>query len=704
MSRKQVAKSETIQKNSAMNPYIPASTILPETTLKSILLGIVLAIVLAGSNAYLGLKMGQTISASIPAAVISMSVLRLFRNSNILENNIVQTIASAGEVVAAGVIFTIPALVVMGHWKTFDYWQITMIAIIGGILGVMYSIPLRRALIVESDLKFPEGVAIAEVLKVGDIQQKSGKAGGVGFLISGALGASLLKLSQTGLHIMAETFSAWGKFGSTVFGFSNGLSLSLLGAGYIVGLNVAVNLFIGLAIVWLVGVPLYTTFTSPQDLGLPLTASAEEWAMAVRAAKFRYIGVGTMVTGGLWALVSLIKPIQQAVVSSIEAFRKSRQGIAVAPLRTEHDIPMVMVIAGVLLLAIPLTLIFNNVLSNADLALSTPMYLVTLLFLTLGSLFIGFICASIGGYMAGIVGSSCNPLSGITIGAILIISFSLLVILGAEIKFGIASKETLSLAAVVIMIGAVVAVAASLSCDNLQDLKSGQLVGSTPWRQQLTLIVGVIAGGLVVAPILQLLYEAYGIGGVFPRPGMNPAHSLAAPQATLMASVAQGIFEHTLDWPLVLIGVGLGVGVIIIDRLVLEKIQSPYRLSVLAIALGIYLPIDVTMPIVLGGIISKLAKLAVAKKSESLTTKAKAELESATDRQGLLFSAGMIAGDALLGILLAIPFAAYQSTTILAIVGPGFEQGAAVLGTTVFVGFMMYLYHLSTVQKLGKQA
>lgn len=689
-------------KSNNVSPYIPATVSLPETTLKAILLGIILAIVLAGSNAYLGLKMGQTISASIPAAVISMSVLRLFRQSNILENNIVQTIASAGEVVAAGVIFTLPALVVMGHWTEFPYWQITIIAIIGGILGVMYSIPLRRALIVESDLKFPEGVAIAEVLKVGDAQKTAGKDSGVGLLIGGAVGASLMKFAQTGLHLLGESVAAWGRFGNTVFGLSSGLSLSLVGAGFIVGLKVAVNLFIGLAIVWLVGVPVFTTFTTPEDVGLPMNASAGDWAMAVRAAKVRYIGVGTMVMGGLWALISLLKPIQQAVLSSFDALKKSRQGIIVTPLRTEYDIPMTFVIAGVVLLSIPLAIIFNNVLGNAELPLSSPMYWLTLVFLTFAALFIGFICASIGGYMAGIVGSSCNPLSGITIGAILIISFSLLIILGAEIQFGIASKETLSLAAVVIMIGGVVAVAASLSCDNLQDLKSGQLVGSTPWRQQLTLIVGVVAGGLVVAPILQLLYEAYGIGGVFPREGMNPAHALAAPQATLMASVAQGIFERTLDWPLVLIGAALGLVIILIDKLILEKRESTYRLSVLAIALGIYLPIDVVAAIVTGGLISHLAKRAVSKKSAQLSSDKKAALERTVERQGLLFSAGMIAGDALLGILLAIPFATYQSTTILAVVGEDFAPTAMILGAITFAGFMLYLYNLATTSKLQK--
>lgn len=679
-------------------PYIDESKTLAELTIKSVLLGLLLAIVLAGSTAYLGLKMGQTISASIPAAVISMTVLRLFSKATILENNIVQTIASAGYVVVSGIIFTIPALIVMGYWKDFGYWQITIIAAIGGTLGVLFSVPLRRALIIDEKLKFPEGVAAAEVLKAGD-KISSGEKTGAGILAGGALCASLIKFCQTGLHVLGESLQGWVNVGGTVFGASSGFTLSMLGAGYIVGMKVAINLLVGAALAWLVGVPLYTYFGTPEGFGLTADASAFDWAMAVRTTKLRYIGVGTMIFGGLLAIFSLIAPIRSAVTSSFAAFQKSRMGETVHIPRTEYDIPMTIVLVCVMAFAIPVFFIFHDVLGTADLPITSSLYWITVTFLTLFSLFIGFICASIGGYMAGIVGSSANPISGITIGAILAVSIALLLLLGGEISFGGETKESLSLAATVIMIGGVVATAAALSCDNLQDLKAGHILGATPWKQQLGLILGVFAGASVIAPILQLLYEAYGMGGSFPRSGMDPAYALAAPQATLMASVAKGVFSQALDWPLVLIGMGIGLGIALLDWVLLKPLKSDYRLSVMAVALGIYLPMEVIMPLVIGGTINFFAKQRL-KSHKPRHGKNFSRVEASTERRGLLFASGLIAGDALVGIFLAIPFAAYQSTTILAIVGPSFKQTATILGVVTFVGICVYLYRLGYQDKV----
>lgn len=694
---------QTASEFSPVVPYIPASQTLPEVTIKGLILGTILAIVLAGSNAYLGLKMGQTISASIPAAVISMAVLRLFRNSNILENNIVQTIASAGEVVAAGIIFTIPALIVMGYWQGFGYWQVTSIAVVGGGLGILFSIPLRRALIVESDLRFPEGVATAEVLKAGDAQAHHTENKGGKYLVVGALMASTIHFCQNGLHILGESLHGWFKTGGAVFGFSTGFSLSMIGAGYIIGMKVGINLLVGAALAWLIGAPLYTFFSAgPQDFGLPVDASAMDFAMAVRAEKLRFIGVGTMVFGGVWTLFSLIKPIGKAISASFEAMRKSKTGQAVAVLRTDHDIPMTYVFAGILFLAAPIFIIFHNVFEVANLPITATLYWITIFFLTVVSLFVGFVCSSIGGYMAGVVGSSANPLSGVTIGAVLAVSLSLLLLLGTQINFGGHTQESTALAAAVIIIAGVVAVAAAISCDNLQDLKAGQLVGSTPWKQQLTLFIGVVAGAIVVAPILELLYEAYGIGGVFPHPGMNPAHALAAPQATLMASVAQGIFSHTLELSLVLIGVAIGIAVVIVDKGILARNNSKYRLSVLAVALGTYLPQDVVLPLVIGGLIHFFAQRRLASRKKALGDKYETVVAN-TGRQGLLLSAGLIAGDALIGIFLAIPFATYQDTNILAIVGPSFQETATILGTLVFAAVCYYLYILGTQDKMSER-
>ncbi len=687
-----------IKDQQGFRPYISASQNLPEITFKAVFLGVVLAIILAGSTAYLGLKMGQTISGSIPAVVISMTVLRMFRQSTILENNIVQTIASAGYVVASGIIFTIPALIVMGYWQEFDWVKITLIGIIGGTLGVFFSIPLRRALIIDEQLKFPEGLAAAEVLKAGDQIISHKEKTGVRFLALGAASASIIKFCQSGLYILGESVQGWFYLGGTVFGLGTGLTLSMIGAGYIVGMKVAINLLFGAALAWFVGLPLYTAFGTPQDFGLAADASAFDWAMAVRASKLRYIGVGTMIFGGLYALLSLIGPIRTAVASSFAAIQKSRLGQSVTILRTDRDISMAWVLFWIISLSGLVFAIFHNVLGTAELPITSSLYWITVCVLTVLSIAIGFIGASIGGYMAGIVGSSANPISGITIAAILAISTTLLLLLGGEINFGGETKESLSLAATVIMIGGVVATAAAVSCDNLQDLKSGYVLGATPWKQQVTLIVGVIAGACIIPPILQLLYEAYGIGGSFPRLGMDPSHALAAPQATLMASVAKGVFSHALDWPLVFIGIGIGLGIVILDRGILARRKSEYRLSVMAVALGIYLPMEVIMPLAIGGFISFLGRKRLNSRRKQLA-KSYAQVEATTERQGLLFASGLIAGDAIVGILLAIPFAAYQSTAILAIVGPSFKETATLLGAATFLAVAYYLYGLGYKEK-----
>lgn len=700
-------KPKQIEASNAQDekPFIPAHVHLPEITIKGVILGVFLAVVLAGSNAYLGLKMGQTVSASIPAAVISMTVLRLFRRSNILENNIVQTIASAGAVVASGAIFTMPALIFMGYWQRFDYFQITLVSVLGSILGILCSTPLRRTMIVESRLRFPEGVAAAEVLKAGEQAAQGAKDGASGtknatgaiFLVIGTIASGIIKFCQTGLQIFGETISYWFRIGPAVTGFDCGFSLSIVAAGYIAGMSVCVNFIIGMFLAWCVGVPLYAIFSQgPIDFGLPMDASAMDFAMAIRGSKMRYIGVGTMLVGGFWVFLSLVKPMKVAVTSALSAFfAKRKESI----LRTEKDIPIMYALAGSFLMGIPLLYLFDLNLSPEILGVSASWYWTCLMILTALTLLIGFVCSAIGAYMAGIVGASSTPTSGITISAILIIAISCVFLLSGSVVFGAASAATLSLCASTIMVAGIVAVAASVGCDNLQDLKTGQLVGATPWKQQWTLLIGSVASALVISYILELLYQAYGIGGSFPREGMDPKYALAAPQATLMASVTQGIFERTLDWSIVGIGVFIGLAVLAVDQLILAKRKSSVRLSILAIALGIYLPPDTVLPLIIGGALSSLATRRL-KKATPLKDQ-KALLEK-TERQGVMFSAGMIAGDALMGIFLAIPFAAYQRTDVLAIVGPSFHSVGLVLGTGVFVAICFYLYRLARFDVTSK--
>lgn len=688
---------KTSLKSSAnpVQPYITAEKSLPEITLKATLLSIFLAVIMAGSNAYLGLKIGLTVSATIPAAVISMTVLRFFRNSNILENNIVQTATSAGEVIAAAVVFTLPALLMMGYWKEFPFGLTTAIIIVGGLLGVLFSIPLRRAYIVENEeLKFPEGIATGEVLKVGDSEAREGTRD----LLMGGMFAGLIKFAQSGLMVMSEGAHYWFQTTRTVFGFGSGFSLVLVGAGYIVGVQVGVSMLIGAIVAWVIAVPLHGFL-----FGLPEGGSAYEIAVTIWNKNIRMIGVGTMVVGGVWTLVYLIKPIAEAIRSSLATLRKTRLGTQGSLLRTEYDIPINYVLIGVAVLTIPLAFIFHVILSQADMQIPMVLHIATVSVVTLFAIIVGFLCAAIAGYMTGLVGSSNNPLSGVTIMAILFISMILLVMLGTHIDFGTKGANSLAAAAIAIIIGAVMATAAAISGDNLQDLKSGQIVGATPWKQQVMLMLGVVAGSFVMAPILEVLYQAYGIGDSLPREGMDPTQALGAPKAAIMAAIAEGVFTHSLDWTMFSIGAALAIIFIIVDHL-LKDSDSTWRLPVLAVALGIYMPLDITIPLLVGGIIASLCQSKMKKEQPKLTEKEYTHEKEYANRRGMLFCSGLIAGESIIGILLAIPFAAYQSTDVFKIAPADFEDMGVLLGMLAFVGVAYYLYKIaSQFQKSAKK-
>ncbi|MDX1643322.1 MAG: oligopeptide transporter, OPT family, partial [Thermoanaerobaculia bacterium] len=376
-------------------PYIPASTTLPEITLKAILLGIVLSGVLGAANAYLGLFAGMTVSASIPAAVISMAILKLFKESNILENNIVQTSASAGESLAAGVIFTLPGLILLGTWSGFNYWEVTIIAGLGGVIGVLFTIPLRRALIVENPLRFPEGVATAEVLKVGD----TGGAG-IRFLLTGGLVGALFKLGSTGFRLWGETAQAARYVGSGIAYISTNLSPALVGVGYIVGLNIATLVFLGGAVNWWIAIPWVAA-----SQGLDPGADAASVAAGIWSAQTRYLGVGAMVIGGVWALISVRSSLVSGIKSGIEAYRLMRSGAADASLRTERDTPMQWVGIALVVSVIPVYFVFEHFTGSFGIAA----------FMAVVMLIAGFLFSAVAGYMAGLVGSSNNPISGVTI-------------------------------------------------------------------------------------------------------------------------------------------------------------------------------------------------------------------------------------------------------------------------------------------------
>ncbi len=664
------------------DPVIPASQSLPEMTFRGILLGIILTIILAAANAYLGLKVGQTVSASIPAAIISMSLLRFFKRSNVLENTMVQTMASVGESLIAGVTFIMPALIILHVWTGFYYWETVCISLLGGILGVLFTIPLRRALLIDKTLRYPEGVAISNVLKASSHKETTDmKALSWGGLIGG-----LITLFQTGFQILTDTFHFWIKSATTVFGFSLGLSPALIAAGYIVGINVAISFLVGIAIGWLAGVPLLTL-----HFGLPDTGSATDAAMQVWRLHIRYIGVGAMLIGGLWTLCTLLRPITHSISASFQSLRQAKQGIKKTILRTERDIPINYVLWGVILLIIPIFifLAWYIVPNDPDMSLHFHDFLcfVAALYILIG----GFLFCSISAYLAGLVGSSNTPVSGLLVSALLVLCLMLLGFF--SLQGGIAGKEIVG---VILAIGSsvILCVGLAISNDTMQDLKVGQVVGATPWKQQVMLVIGVLVSSFVVPPILELLYNAYGIGGVFPRPGMNESQMLGAPQAALMAAVAQGVYTHNLEWSMIILGALIAIICIIVDEIVK---QLGTRLPVLAVGLAIYLPMNTTIPVIIGGLLAYIIQFRLNQRySSSLSD------ETAITRhkhRGLLLACGIVAGASMTGVILAIPFAIKKSSDALKIMPDRFAEFSGMLSIMATFILCAWIYRMVMQKK-----
>lgn len=633
----------------------------PQLTVRAVVLSVILAMILAAANAYLGLFAGLTIATAIPAAVVSMAVLRVLGGGTILENNIVQTGASAGSSIAAGVIFTIPALIILGYWQDFRYSWVLAIAGLGGLLGVLFSVPLRRTMIVEEPLAFPEGKAAAEVLKAGD-----NPGPGVRTLaFSGALGAVIKLAAASGLKIIPDA-AIGATFIGKFFAFMGAnLSPALLGVGYIVGLNVGIVVVGGSILSWQFAIPIYHAFFLDTDPALATKiagASAEDLGYAIWSAKIRYLGVGAMLTGGIWTLFSLRKSLASGIRSGLAAARKNTAGTVIA--ETDRDLPMKWMLIALVLFTIPLALLYQAIVH--DWLVSIPMTLIMIV--------AGFLFVSVSGYLAGLVGSSNNPVSGITIATILFASLVLILLLGRDSPIG---------AVAAIMIGAVVCCAASVGGDNLQDLKAGYLVGATPWKQQLMLGIGAFSCALVMAPVLNLLAAAYGIGAPTPE---HP-NALAAPQANLMASVAKGMFGGELPWNFIAIGALIGAAIVALDE-TLKARGSRFRVPVLGAAIGIYLPLELMVPIFLGGLLAHLVER---------FHKVDAGDEEARDRvhrPGTLFSAGLITGEALMGILIAIPIVVSGKGDILAL--PAQFQFGQFVGLVVLAVTAWLLYRAAT--------
>ncbi|PIZ03623.1 MAG: oligopeptide transporter, OPT family [Gammaproteobacteria bacterium CG_4_10_14_0_8_um_filter_38_16] len=658
-------------------PLIPASTSLPEITLKVIILSIILAAVMSAANAYLALKIGQTISASIPASVLAIAVLRFFKNSNVLESNLIQTAASAGEGVAASIAFVLPAMIFIHAWAGFDYWETTAVTTFGGLLGVFFSIPLRRVMLNMKTLRFPEGTAVGNVLRITSMNVKGNTH--MKRLVQGISIGGFMSFAQSGIQIFSDSIHYWFKSGKAVFGIALGFSPALFAAGYIVGIEVGASLFTGFVLGWVIVLPLLA-----MHFGLPSGKSVYHSVMAIWSSQLRFVGVGVMLVGGVWTLIRLIKPVIEGIKLSFVSLHHINVKGKLA--RTERDIPIMWAFFGVLicLLLFFMTIMHFAYVEKLFRVYSYPFLLwagfITVLYLLIVGFFISTICA----YFTGLVGSSNNPLSGLIILSILI--------LGAIYFFLFSHHGDGKIAAMMVLVTAVVATSASISNENLQDLKAGQMVGATPWKQQLVLGIGVVVSAFVLAPVLELLFNAYGMGGVFPHSGMDPSQMLIAPQAGLMASVINGIRTQNLPWNMIIIGMLIAVLVIIADEILRKRGR---RLPALAVGLGVYLPPSIILSTVLGSVVKFLAtRVNNRAKTEAHKTKV-----ADAEQSGLLLACGLVAGAALMGVVLAVPFVMMGSSNALSIMPDNLSGLAHAFGLISFLALAVWVYKISRYRK-----
>lgn len=640
-----------------------------ELTYRGLLLGAAITLIFTAANVYLGLKVGLTFASSIPAAVISMAVLRTFRNATIYENNIVQTVASAAGTLSS-IIFVLPGLVMVGWWTGFPFWESFGICAVGGILGVMYSVPLRRAMVTGSDLPYPEGVAAAEILRVGtagagtddDARVAEENRAGLMTVVWGSI-ASAAFAALVATKLFAGEIARYVRSGTAITGFNTGLSLALIGVGHLVGLTVGIAMLAGIVIAWGVLVPLLTSMHSG-------TGDTAAIATDVFRHQVRFIGAGAIGIAAIWSLGRLAGPVVRGVVSSLAASR-ARAGGDDLPI-TERDIPFATVLTVSGLCLIPLAVVLAAFLSGTPLAgTALPLVLGALVYIVLAGLVVAAVC----GYMAGLIGSSNSPVSGLAI--LTVLGAALLLVAVARPSDPLAAK---ALVAFALFVTAVVINIATISNDNLQDLKTGQLVGATPWRQQLALIVGVIFGAVVIPPILDLLNHAYGFTGS-PIHGIA-AQPLAAPQATLISALANGVISGQLDWKLIGYGAIIGAIVVAIDETLRRTARRQF--PPLAVALGIYLPMSVTLMVVIGAFVGNAYDRWTATKPNA----------DAARRLGVLLASGLIVGESLFGVLFAGLIVASRRDEPLAFpfLGSGFTTASEAIGVVAFAALTVALY------------
>ena len=642
-----------------------------ELTIRGIVIGIVITIVFTAANVYFGLKAGLTFSTSIPAAVISMAILKAMRDATIQENNIVQTVASAAGTLSA-IIFVLPGLVIVGYWSGFPFWISAGICATGGILGVMYTIPLRRALVTDSDLPYPEGVACAEVLKVGAGESgdaaKSVETGGAGLkavLWGSIVSAVFYVIVQTKVFAASVTdyFRVGGERGGAT-GFDFGLSFALFAIGHLVGLWVGVAMLAGAVIGWVWAVPYFTHLH--WAAGDAASVAQAGWSHYVR-----FIGAGAIGVAAIWTLAKLVKPLVGGLAGAFRASRARKAGTLHEMPRTEHDMPIGMVGLISLVCFIPIAYLLWHFAVNNGLG-GTIWVLVVggVVFVVLLSFLVSAVC----GYMAGLIGSSNSPLSGI--GILVVVIAALLLVVG--VKPFLPEGADRALVGFALFITAIVFAVASIANNNLQDLKTGQLVDATPSLQQWALVIGVLAGAVVIPPVLDLLQHTYGFLGA---PGADPAHALPAPQAGLISALAQGVITHNIDWSLIGIGAAIGVAIIILDELLGLAKKGP-RLPPLAVGLGIYLPTSTTLMVVVGALVGAWFDRRADREPNG----------EATRQLGVLLASGLIVGESLLAVLFAFLIGATGKQNLAVLVGDSFATPSIVIGGVVFALTVIALY------------
>ncbi len=635
-----------------------------ELTLRGLLLGVLLTVVFTAANVYLGLKVGLTFASSIPAAVISMAILSAVRDSSILENNIVQTVASAAGTLSA-IIFVLPGLVIVGWWTGFPFWQSSLICLSGGVLGVLFTIPLRRALVTNSDLPYPEGVAAAEVLKVGSSARGEGAADaseareGLTAVVLGTAASAGLAIVAA-MRLLAAEVSGVFRLGATAAsGYSVAWSLALFGAGHLVGLAVGMAMLVGQIIAWVVAVPILTSMQPAAD-----AASLASNTMTIWSRQVRFIGAGAIGVSAIFTLATLAKPVVAGLVGTLRA----SQAVATGDERDRDIGPLwILAIAAVCLVIVTgLAWSFLSASSLAEHRVLLTIVAVPFVFL------VGFLIAGVAGYMAGLIGASNSPISGIGILGIVACATAV----AAAVPPTIETQQVL--VAFALFVTSIVFACATISNDNLQDLKTGQLVGASPMKQQIALIVGVAAGAAVIPSVLNLLAKAYGFAGA-PNVGVLSQNPLPAPQATLISALAQGVIGGNLDWKMIGIGALVGVALIVVNAVL--KATTRASLPPLAVGIGIYLPMSATFAVIVGSVVGHWYNGRAARSSQP----ARAE------RLGTLVASGLIVGESLFGVLNAGLIVALASDAPLAVLAEEYAS-AKLLGMLAFAGLVFSLY------------